>query len=228
MEHQRLLYLETNNDQILDRTVKHDEILRGPFGTVYANKTCFYSRPVASGYSSVSVGAYSNQLEHEVPIQLTGLPGDLPPLSSVSLVRIFRTDPEYLVVSANYEPNGKLGSLHIDKTKDGDWVSGGNSLHPDLQDPRLERYGIPARIDVQEYIRLRRLPIPTVRLPHELTVLNRHYGYDKIIRQDTLRDAAVASSRFLRPSVTKEEQILDSVCESRFREQQSMEPPTVE
>jgi hypothetical protein len=35
---ERLLYLETNTNQVLDRIVKEDEILTGPFGTVYVEK----------------------------------------------------------------------------------------------------------------------------------------------------------------------------------------------
>src|ERR1700719_739449 len=38
---ERLLHLETDHNQVLDRTVKSDEILKGRFGTIYAEKTCF-------------------------------------------------------------------------------------------------------------------------------------------------------------------------------------------
>jgi hypothetical protein len=51
---ERSLYLETGQDQVLDRTVKTDEILRGPFGTVNAVRECFYTRPIQSGFGSVS------------------------------------------------------------------------------------------------------------------------------------------------------------------------------
>jgi hypothetical protein len=223
----RFLYLEADQDQKLDRTVKNDEIAKGPFGTLYANKTCFYRRPLVDG-SSVSVGAYFNQLEHEVPLELPGPPETLPPLTSLSLVRIFRTEPAYIVVSANYESGGELGSLHVDKAVSGDWLSGSIFRHPDLNDPLLKRYGIPTRIDVTGYLHSLRLLIPAVTLPQELTVLNRLYGYGKIIRVDKLRNGAIDSSRFLRPSVSEEERLLNSVCESRLRQQRSMGLPTVE
>ncbi len=224
----RFLYLEGDQDQKLGRTVKQDEILKGTFGTIYANKTCFYSRTVAIAQSSVSVGAHFNQLAHEVPLELSGPPATLPPLTSLSLVRIFRTDPAYIVVSANYESGGELGSLHIDKAVNGDWLSGSVSLHPDLKDPHLKQYGIPIRIDVADYIRSRRLPILVVTLPQELNLLNELYGYGKIIRVDKLRNGLIDSSRFLRPSVTDEEQVLNSACESRLRQQQATGVPTVE
>jgi len=223
----RFLYLEADQNQRLDRTVKNDEIAKGPFGTLYANKTCFYRRPLVDG-SSVSVGAYFNQLEHEVPLELSGPPETLPPLTSVSLVRIFRTEPAYIVVSANYESGGELGSLHIDKAVSGDWLSGSVFHRPDLNGPLLNRYGIPTRIDVTGYLHSRRLPMPVVTQPQEQTLFNLLYGYGKTIRVDTLRNGAIDSSRFLRPSVREEEQVLNSACESRLRQQRSMGVPTVE
>lgn len=125
------MHLDTDRSLFLDRTVKDDEILSGHYGAVYAVKTCFYNRPLQSGYSTVAVGSYLNELGHEIPIELPAPPRNLPPLTSVSLVRIFRTDPEYVIVSANYEPDGRLGSLHVDKTKGGDWVSGASLLKSD-------------------------------------------------------------------------------------------------
>jgi hypothetical protein len=235
---ERLLYLETDHNQVLDRTVKSDEILKGRFGTVYAEKTCFYSRPIASGYSSVSVKSNLNQLDHEVPSELARPPDNLPLVTSVSLVKIFRTDPEYLVVSANYEPNGELGSLHIDGAKGGDWVHSNfvpaaqngfvQRIPKDRGSDALKTYGIPAHIDVQESRGSRLVSLPQVALPEEITVMNQHYGYNKLIRQDVLKDGAIISSRFLKPSVTQEEEVLDPRCESRFHQQQTMGLPTVE
>lgn len=126
---ERLLYLETDPNQVLDRTVK--------LGTLYAEKTCHFARPVASGFSYISVHSYFNQLDHEIPSELSRPPESLPPLTSVSLVRIFRADPEYLVVSANYEPNGELGSLHIDGAKGGDWLH--SNFVPAAQDGFVQR-----------------------------------------------------------------------------------------
>jgi len=235
-ESERLLFMETDHNEVLDRTVKEDEILKGRFGTVYAEKTCFYTRPITD-FSYVSVQSYWNQLDHEIPSELPRPPESLPPLTSLSLVRIFRADPEYLVVAANYEPNGGLGSLHIDGARDGDRVH--SNFVPAEQDsfvqriPKdrgsvaLKKYGIPAYIDVQEYVRSRRLSLAPTNLPQEMTVLNQHYGYNEVIRQDELKDGAVVSSRFLQPSVTVEESSLDPLCESRFRQQKAMGLPTV-
>ena len=230
--HERLLYLETGHNQVLDRTVKTEKILTGGYGTVYSAKTCFYASPLARGRSSVSVGADNNGID-EVPAELAREPEALPPLTSVSLIRIFRTAPEYVVVAGNYEPDGKMGSFQISGAKGGDRVAffgGGDYLFPGVtaQPAALaKQYGIPARIDVQDYLRSHRLTLPLVGLPQEIVVVDFHYGYDKVIRQDTLSDGVISSSRFLVPSVTPEEKILDPLCESRFRQQHAEGLPTV-
>jgi hypothetical protein len=232
---ERLLYLETNRNLLLDRTVKYDQILKGRFGTVYVEKTCFYTRPIAESYSYVSVRPYANQLDHEVPSELSRPPESLPLLTSVSIVRVFRAAPEFLVVSANYEPNGELGGLHIDGAKGGDWVH--SDFVPEAHDsfvqgiPKpdaLTRYGIPAHIDVQEFTRSHRLSLAPAALAEEATVINLHYGFNKFIWQDELKDGTISSSRFLQPSVTPEEEVLDPLCESRLSQQRSMGLPTVE
>ena len=40
-----LLFLEMNRDHMLDRTVKSIQLMKGRFGTVYAERTCFFNRP---------------------------------------------------------------------------------------------------------------------------------------------------------------------------------------
>jgi hypothetical protein len=229
---ERLLYLETGPNQVLDRTVKDEEILKGSYGTVYSKKTCFYASTLARGHSTVSVGGGNNGID-EVPIELANAPEALPPLTSVSLIRIFRTAPEYVVVAGNYEPDGKMGSLQISGAKGGDraaYPGGGDYVFPGpMGQPAAwaKQFGIPVRIGVQDYLRSRRLTLPAVALPQEIVVVDLHYGYDKLIRQDVLSDGTISSSRFLLPSVTPEEKILDPLCESRFRQQQAAGLPTV-
>jgi hypothetical protein len=212
--------------------------MRGRFGTVYADKTCFFNRPTESGWSNVTVHSWFDAPIVEVPSELRRPPEKLPPLTSLSLVRIYRAAPEYLVVAANYEPNGELGTVHIGGVKDGNWVQIdfnplakiGLNQRPgkgwDLE--ALGRYGIPPHIDVEGYLRSRHIPLPTVSLPQEMTVLNLHYGYNRLIRQDDLKDGTVISSRFLQPSDTDEENALNPQCESQFRQQQRLGLPTVE
>lgn len=236
VKRERLLFLETDHNQVLDRTEKSDEILRGPWGTIFAEKTCFYTRSVTD-YSSVSVHSDFRQFDHEIPAE-PGPPEKLPPLTSVSLVRIFRADPEYLVVAANYESDGELDSLHIDGAKGGDLVHSSfvpaaqasfvRRIPKDRGSDALERYGVPDQFDIQDYLRSSRLSLPPSALPEEIDVAALIYGYDRVIRRDELKNGAIISSRFLEPSFTDEEKILDPVCDSRFRQQKAIGLPTVE
>jgi hypothetical protein len=240
---ERSLYLETGQDQVLDRTVKTDEILRGPFGTVDAVKECFYTRPIENGFGSVSVEFNGNDKEHELPSVVPSPAEGLPPLTSLSLVRIFRTSLEYVIVSANYERDGSLGSLNFGSAKDGrpgGTGPSGTAIYrtPDPQvneivrkglDPELTKYGIPAHIDVQRYLLSRQMPLPAVALDQEKNVMNEFYGFGKFIRQDELKDGAIVAPRWLQPSVTEEEkETLNPLCDARFRQQQTIGLPTVE
>ena len=234
----RRLYLETDTNQVLDRTVKTFQILKGPFGAVYAEKSCFYTRPIESTYSFVSVYSYFKHPIVEVPPELSRGPESLPPLTSLSLIRVFRAPPEYLVVVANYEPNGEVGSLHIDGAKDGDWLhssfvpaSGISFVHRmpnDHSSDALRKYGIPERIDVEVFLRSHQIPLATISLPEEVVVLNLHYGYNAVIQQNELVDGATVRVRFLQPSVTEEETVLNPHCESHFNQQRTRGLPTVQ
>lgn len=240
---ERQLYLETDQNQVLDRTVKEDEILRGPFGTVLATKECFYTRPIQNGFGSVSVEFDSNDLAHELPSEVSAPTEGLPALTSISLVRIFRTSPEYVIVSANYESDGSLGSLNFGAAKNGQPVRTdpfGTSVYrtpdPQVNDsqakelgPSLAKYGIPTHIDVQKYLLSGRMPLPAVALAQQKNVMNEFYGFGKFIRQDELKDGAIAVSRWLQPSVTEEEkETLNPLCDARFLQQQAIGLPTVE
>jgi hypothetical protein len=238
---ERQLYLETDQNQVLARTVKEDEILRGPFGSVNATKECFYTRPIQNGGGSVSLEFNGNDLAHELPSEVSTPTEGLPALTSLSLVRIFRTSPEYVIVSANYERDGSLGSLDFGTAKDGNPVDGGGTSVYRTGDPQVDesqreelgpvltKYGIPTHIDVQKYLRSRRMPLPAVALAQERNVMNEFYGFGKFIRQDELKDGAIVASRWLQPSVTAEErERLNSLCEARFRQQQAMGIPTVQ
>jgi hypothetical protein len=59
-------------------------------------------------------------------------------------------------------------------------------------------------------------------------VLNQHYGHNKLIRQDELTGGSMIRSRFLEPSVTEEENVLNPLCDSRFKQQHTLGLPTVQ
>lgn len=226
-----LFYLETNRDDVLDRTVKTDEILSGPFGSVDIEKTCFFNRPVDSSYSSVIVraGTAAGHNIYEIPYQLPDVPKQLPPLTSINIVRIFNHDTGYTIASANYEVDGELGSLNLSEPVAGRATPEiSTTVHLAANDPVLLKYGIPMRIDLQGFLRSRRIPLPEVARPQVLVVVNLVYGFDQLIRQDTIQNHTVTSTRYLRPFITEEEGILNPKCDAHLQQQRSMRLPTVE
>jgi len=134
---ERVLYLEAGRDQVLDRTVKTDEILSGPFGSVNAEKVCFYTRPIRNGTSSVSVEFNSNGKEHELPSEISKRPIPLPALTSFSLIRIFRAYSKYMIISANYEQDGNLGSVNFGSTIDANAVGSETAMYR-TGDPQVD------------------------------------------------------------------------------------------
>ena len=226
----RSLFLETNIDGKLDRTVRSDVLLIGDFGTVYAEKTCFYNRPVQSNYSSVKIGFWSNGYSSlfEEPTQLASSPEAVPPLTSASLVRMIRNGADYTLVSADYESTGELRGLHVASASGGRISPGTNqsSYRLDSKDPRLAKYGMPFHIDINGYLSSHRLQLPSVTGSEESTWLIQFYDFGKLIQQQQLRAGVPISSRWLQPSTTKEEQTIGPECDSRFHQQRSMGLPT--
>ena len=233
-EPHRALYLETSRNDQLDRTVKSDVLLRGDFGIVYAQRTCFYNRPVQSNYSSVSIRFESNEYPSafEQPTVLTSTPEFVPPLSSVSLVRVLRNESEYSLVSADYESSGELRGFQVAKANGGkifpstdvQTVSPPDRLN--AKDRRLVKYGIPSHIDINKYLSLHHLQLPSASPPEELIWLIQIHDFGKLIRQQQLRAGVPISSRWLQPSSTEEEHTIGPECDSRFRQQRSLGLPT--
>jgi hypothetical protein len=225
------LYLEADPDR-LERTVKNDQIVTGSFGAVVAEKTCFYNRPVENYRSSIKVLIQSTNPEigREIPDAVPEEPNNIPPLTSISIVRFFRADPNLIFGSGNYEVNGAIGSIHHGEIMNGDLQPGSSIILPGA--PKFDEIrrtsGLPPRVVIEDYLRLKRMPLPNMSNSQGPTIVILVYGFGKLLRQDSLEDGSLTSSRYLRPVVTKEEGILGPECDAHFRQQQSAGRPTVQ
>src|SRR5262249_33097090 len=126
---QRMRYghFESGSDRLLAKSSRSRSVLEGPFGTVYSETTCFYNLPVAEYQSSVEVHAYANGFEHEAPGATSEPPAGMSErMTNISLIRILRGAPEYLVVTATYSARGRMSGFSIDGGKGGDWVHPNN------------------------------------------------------------------------------------------------------
>lgn len=226
----RLLYLETDHDQVLERTVKTDEIVTGPYGAIVADKTCFYNRP--ANYRSdieVLVESLTPDVGREVPAPSVEEPLKVPLLTSVSVVRFFREDSYLTFASANYEANGTPGSIQSGRIVNGDLQPGSSVASPAARefDKVRQDSGLPRQFDIGNYLNSKRLPNLKTLHPQENTTVVLIYGFGKLIRQDSLRDGLVISSRYMSPVVTEEERALTPRCDDSLREQVSRGEPTV-
>lgn len=229
-ELQRTLYLETNRNHQLDRTVKSDVLLVGDFGTISADRTCFYNRPIQSSYSSVSVKFQSNgyPTAFEQPTLVPHAPAIVPPLSSVSLIRIFRDEGGYTLVSADYESTGEFTSIQVAKAHHGTISPGTDVVSYRLgsKDVRLDKYGIPFSLDIGRYLASHHLYLPSPKSSDESTWVIQFYEFGKLIQQQQLKGEVAVATRWLQPSVTEEEREIGPECDARFFQQQSMGLPT--
>jgi hypothetical protein len=209
-----LLYLEAVRDR-LDRTVKTDQIVTGPFGAVVAEKTCFYNRPVEYSPCSMNVLIQSAHPEigREIPDAIPEVPKNVPPLTSISIVRFIASGPQLIFGSGNYGVNGAIGNMQSGKVVNGDLQSGSSIIFPLATDFDKIRQtsGLPPRVEVENYLRSKRMPLLNMSNPQGRTIVILVYGFGKLMRQDSLEDGDVTSSRYMRPVVTQEEGILGSL-----------------
>jgi hypothetical protein len=63
--------------------------------------------------------------------------------------------------------------------------------------------------------------------PPERTIAILVYGFGKLIRQDSLKDGVVISSRYMSAVVTEEDRALGPLCDEHLRQQDIQGEPTV-
>lgn len=211
-----LFYLETDQspDQTLLRTVKTELLDSGRFGSLLTQTNCFFKPNYRNG---AGVKVYFHSPIYEIPGELNAWPPDALPLTSVSLVRLFRMSPELVTVSANYEADGRLGSLGIDGARNGDWTNTGsdNRILPfiggfsrlGIKPEQLARFGIPDKFDLAQYQRQHAVRLPDVSTPQEHVWVVEMFGFGRLIRVADLQDGKVARQRILRPPTRKSNRI---------------------
>jgi hypothetical protein len=227
----QLLYLEADHGRLL-RTVKTEEIETGLFGAITTEKTCFY-RPSDQNYlSSVKVLIQSGQPEigREIPSPATAATPGVPQLTSLSIVRFHRSDSSLIFGSGNYEADGSIGSIHTGMVARGELQPGSSitvSLAPGFDDVR-KTSGLPLRVGLNDYLRLRKLPLPKISNAEEPSLVILVYGFGELIRVDSLQNGALIASRYLKPTVTEEERLLNTECDDGLRRQHSLGKSTVQ
>lgn len=218
-------FLDAQN-HIQTRT-KYQELLRGPFGTVYAKTTYFYADEYREKWTDFETAPYMNDLRHEPARTIVETHVEATrQLSAVSVIRIVRAPPEYLIASANYAPDGHLESLSVNGSKRGDWVHTNYIPNPGnaFQVGRMigdrpatrELFGLPAVFPVAEYLKVRVSPFGPSDFPRIMDAVNFHYERNRWVVQDVFDAEIQATRRVLAYKVTREDQVLDPIDRQRL------------
>ena len=139
-------------------------------------------------------------------------------LSAISLVRVLRTHPEYGVVTAVYDRHGDLQRAGFFGSKGGD-----SFQQPDMEIAREhdelstkqpaaeERYGIPHRFPIADYLKLHQLVWKDTGKPNPSNIINLHYDYNRWVRQDMFDASGKRTTRYLTYVLTPEDKTLEPI-----------------
>jgi hypothetical protein len=200
---------------------KSEQLLVGPFGTVFGKITYFYDKIYGGQPTSLETALYYNDAAHETPKIRPALPAGANRLDGISVVRVLRGGPQYLVASANYAPDGRLESISVNGSKDGDWVHsnyvkppdgsfGVGTMIGDRPETRM-RFGLPAQFPIGSYSR----PIDSVFSPTQyeivLDAVNFHFNRSRWVKQDVAAASGAVETRFLEFSFTHEDDALNRI-----------------
>ena len=227
----QLLYLETDQHDLLERTVKTDRIIAGPFGAVVTERTCFYNRPIETSPSALLVLVQSMKYDGaEIPNTMPDAPMNAPPLTSFAIVRFFREGDQLVFGSGNYEATGAIGAIQSGKTSNGDLLPGSSTVVSQAQgfNNLQHTYGLSPHVKIADYLRSSRIALASTSDAEDRSFVVLVYGFGKLIRQDSLgKGGVLASSHLYTPLVTEEEKALGPECDGRFRKQQAVGKSTV-
>ncbi len=211
---------EIDNQGSLLRRTKFQVLSEGPYGTVFAESTYFYGEQYNHQPTDFHVDLYFTDGSHEPAQEVRNFraPGTL---SAISMVRVFKAAPGYLVACATYDATGRLSVNSINGSKGGGWVHSNevHALYPDLDvgtiyedRPKVRRYfGLPERFPVSDYLETpHNVALPTT-LRSFSDVVNMHYQRNRFVRQDVFSTGGLPKSHFLKYTMTPEDQQLDAI-----------------
>lgn len=199
---------------------KTQVLMQGLYGTVFAASTYYYGKQYNHQSTDFHAELYFNEGSHE-PAQQAEIINEPGALSAVSVVRVFRAPPEFLVVCATYDTTGRLLVLSVNGSKNGDWVHSNEiqSLYPDLDvgtiyvDKRKTReyFGLPETFPIDDYLQKTQNEAQKVALASYSDTINLHYQRNRYMRQDVFRVDGSHATEFFKYTITPEDRQLEPV-----------------
>jgi hypothetical protein len=214
---QRFSFFWISHSGILSYRTKIQQLVSGPFGSIYAWTNFFYSAHEIRFHAR----AHASTMAHELPQVVSGLPNDHDPLlDAISIIRVFPAGPGFIVVTAQYSPEGLLDDVVLDGTRDSDWIHPNDidkldqgleasSFSPDDYIKYQKKFGLPRKVQVADLL-AGALQQGAADRPSTLTVVNFHYDRNLWIRQDSIPSSGARSTRFLTYRVAAQDRALEA------------------
>jgi hypothetical protein len=211
---------EVNPDGTLSTRSKSQILMHGPYGTVFAQSKYYYGKQYNHQPMNFGVTLYFNEGGHE-PAQPARMLDQVGALSAISLVRVFKAPPEFLVVCATYDADGHMLVLGVNGSENGNWVhpSQIRTLYPDFDlgtsyadSPVMrEHFGLPETFPIADYLKSPQNEAQKVALSIYSDTINLHYQRNRYVRQDTFRVDGSHSTDFFKYMITPEDRQLEPI-----------------
>ena len=199
---------------------KTQVLSQGPYGTVFAQSTYYYATQYNHAPTDFHAELYFNEGSHE-PAQQVETMNEVGALSAISVVRIFKAAPGYLIACATYDASGRLLVLSINGSKDGNWVHSNNvfALYPGLDfgtiyedRPKTRQYfGLPESFPLSDYLKAPYNVGEKNDLVSFSDTVNFHYQRNRHVRQDVFSPDGSHQSHSLTYTITAEDQQLEPI-----------------
>lgn len=208
-----------DDGKLLMRT-KGQILLQGPYGTIFAKSTYYYGGQYANQPFDFYVEAWSNLGAYE-PAEEVGEVDDVGERTAISIIRIFKAPPGYLVACATYDLSGTLVNVSVNGAKDGDWVHSNevHELYPELQVatshediPETRTFlGLPGKFPIADYLKHAHDVSEATGLESFSDIVSLHYQRNRYVRQDIFTASGTHTTHLLAFKMTPEDQQLQSV-----------------
>ncbi len=205
---------------------KSQLLAQGPFGSVCALTTFFYDKRYAgqpTDFEVRSVAGRAKGAQCEPSTEVSARPAEAR-LDGISLVRVLRHGAGYLVVSANYRPDGGLSMVHVFGAKDGAWVD----LPPDYSrregtlgfswtalSAQPGKFWLPDTFPVLTFLRSRQVALDPTPYPAVQAIVHLHYARNRWAEQYVVEGDDRGTRRILQFAETREDRLLAPIDDRR-------------
>ena len=213
-------FFDVDPDGTLITRNKRQVLMQGPYGTVFAESTYYYGKQSNHAPTDFHAELYSNEGSHE-SAQPMGTVNEADALSAISMVRVFKAPPEFLVACATYGATGRMLVLNVQGSEKGNWVhpSEIKTPYPNIvfatiyeDSPVMREYfGLPETFPLADYLKSPQNEAKKAVLSIYSDTVNLHYRRNRYVRQDTFRVDGSHTTDFFKYSVTPEDRQLEPI-----------------